>query len=290
MIVLATVRIRWSTCPLVVALVHLFIPFVFHNSGTRPPPFFSLLLTTMPHGRRSVTTSLDCVGTPAVAVLCESDWPSSACVVQLERKKKKRVSVIVGNRKVLKKASNHHQLPSNHHKAPSNHHKVPANEPSNDHRSPNKSASNDQEPPSNDQQPVTDQKSASNDKQPSSNDQQPPSNHHHPFNDQQPPSNDHEPSNDHQLASNDKRPSSNDQEPPSNDHHLFNDCLFDRVTERSISSPWFFAQPPTVSHTCRILGSNDVAVHGWLDHLFAQVWAAFVWAAILGPSRLSTAR
>ena len=87
----------------------------------------------MPHGRRSVTTSLDCVGTPAVAVLCESDWPSSACAVQLERKKKKRVSVIVGNRKVLKKASNHHQLPSNHHKVPSNHHKVPANEPSNDH-------------------------------------------------------------------------------------------------------------------------------------------------------------
>ena len=99
----------------------------FNNSGTRPPPFFSLLLTTMPHGRRSVTTSLDCVGTPAVAVLCESDWPSSACVVQLERKKNKRVSVIVGNRKVLKKASNHHQLPSNHHKVPSNHHKAPSN-------------------------------------------------------------------------------------------------------------------------------------------------------------------
>jgi hypothetical protein len=104
-----------------------FIPFVFHNSGIRPPPFFSLLLTTMPHGRRSVTTSLDCVETPAVAVLCENDWPSSACVVQLERKKKKRVSVIVGNRKVVKKASNHHQLPSNHHKVPSNHHKVPSN-------------------------------------------------------------------------------------------------------------------------------------------------------------------
>jgi hypothetical protein len=76
------------------------LPFVFHNSGIRPPPFFSLLLTTMPHGHRSVTTSLDCVGTPAVAVLCESDCPTSACVVQLERKKKKRVSVIVGNRKV----------------------------------------------------------------------------------------------------------------------------------------------------------------------------------------------
>ena len=104
-----------------------FHSFCFHNSGIRPPPFFSLLLTTMPHGRRSVTTSLDCVGTPAVAVLCESDWPSSACVVQLERKKKKRVSVIVGNRKVLKKASNHHQLPSNHHKVPSNHHKAPSN-------------------------------------------------------------------------------------------------------------------------------------------------------------------
>jgi hypothetical protein len=82
------------------------IPFVFHNSDIHPPPFFSLLLTTMPHGRRSVTTSLDCVGTPAVAVLCGSDWPSSACVVQLERKKKKRVSVIVGNRKVPKKSAN----------------------------------------------------------------------------------------------------------------------------------------------------------------------------------------
>ncbi len=103
-------------------------PFLcFHNSGIRPLLIFSLLLTTMPHGRRSVTTSLDCVGTPAVAVLCESDWPSSACVVQLERKKNKRVSVIVGNRKVLKKASNHHQLPSNHHKVPSNHHKAPSN-------------------------------------------------------------------------------------------------------------------------------------------------------------------
>ncbi len=41
-----------------------------------------------------------------MAVLCESDWPSSACVVQLERKKKKRVSVIVGNRKVPKKSAN----------------------------------------------------------------------------------------------------------------------------------------------------------------------------------------
>jgi hypothetical protein len=60
----------------------------------------------MPHGRRSVTPSLDCVGTPAVAVLCESDWPSSACVVQLERKKKKKVSVTVGNRKVPKKSAN----------------------------------------------------------------------------------------------------------------------------------------------------------------------------------------
>jgi hypothetical protein len=82
------------------------IPFVFHNSGIHPPPFFSLLLTTMPQGRRSVTTSLDCVGTPAVAVLCESDRPSSACVVQLERKKKKRISVTVGNRKVPKKSAN----------------------------------------------------------------------------------------------------------------------------------------------------------------------------------------
>jgi hypothetical protein len=79
----------------------------FHYSCIRPPPFFSLLLTTMPHGSRSVTTSLDCVGAPTVAVLCESDCPTSACVVQSERKKKKRVrSVIVGNRKVPKKSAN----------------------------------------------------------------------------------------------------------------------------------------------------------------------------------------
>jgi hypothetical protein len=122
-----SLAIPWSTCPLVGALVHLFskgtlcgwlerlffhrfhslsLPFVFHKSGIWPPPFFSLLLTTMPHGGRSVMTSLDCVGTPAVAVLCESDCPSSACVVQPERKKKKRVSVIVGNRKVPKKSAN----------------------------------------------------------------------------------------------------------------------------------------------------------------------------------------
>jgi hypothetical protein len=60
----------------------------------------------MPHGSRSVTTSLDCAGAPTVAVLCKSDCPSSACVVQLERKKKKRVSVIVGNRNVPKKSAN----------------------------------------------------------------------------------------------------------------------------------------------------------------------------------------
>jgi hypothetical protein len=78
----------------------------FHNSCTRPPPFFSLLLTIMPHGSHPVTTSLDCVGSPTVAVLCESDYPSSVCVVQWERKKKKRVSVIVGNRKVPKKSNN----------------------------------------------------------------------------------------------------------------------------------------------------------------------------------------
>jgi hypothetical protein len=55
----------------------------FHNICTRPPPFFSLLLATMPHGSHSVTTSLDCViGSPTVAVLCESDCPGSACVVQ----------------------------------------------------------------------------------------------------------------------------------------------------------------------------------------------------------------
>jgi hypothetical protein len=41
-----------------------------------------------------------------VAVLSESDCPSSACLVQSERKKKKRVSVIVGKRKVPKKSAN----------------------------------------------------------------------------------------------------------------------------------------------------------------------------------------
>jgi hypothetical protein len=78
-------------------LEHPFSFFFFHNSITRPPPFFYFLLTTMLHGSNSVTTSLHCVGSPYVAVLCESNCPSSACVVQLERKKKKRVSVIVGN-------------------------------------------------------------------------------------------------------------------------------------------------------------------------------------------------
>jgi hypothetical protein len=92
-------------------LEHLFhrCPLPFHpffNSCVRPPPFFSLLLRTMPHGSRSVTTSLDCVGAPTVAVLCESDCPSTACVVQSERKKNKRVSVIVGNRKVPQKSAN----------------------------------------------------------------------------------------------------------------------------------------------------------------------------------------
>jgi hypothetical protein len=61
---------------------------------------------TMPHDSRSVTTLLDCVGAPTVAVLCESDCPSSACVVQSERKKKKRVSIIVGNREMPKKSAN----------------------------------------------------------------------------------------------------------------------------------------------------------------------------------------
>jgi hypothetical protein len=41
-----------------------------------------------------------------VHLLCESDCHSSACLVQSERKKKKRVSVIVGNRKVPKKSDN----------------------------------------------------------------------------------------------------------------------------------------------------------------------------------------
>jgi hypothetical protein len=104
--------VGWSTfshwCP------SRFILFV-RNSCTCPPPFLSLLLTTMPHGSRSVTTSLDCVGAPTgVAVLCESDCPSSACVVQSERKKKKRVSVIVGNRKVPKKSGNGPCKPNHH--------------------------------------------------------------------------------------------------------------------------------------------------------------------------------
>jgi hypothetical protein len=56
----------------------------------------------MPHVSHLVTTSLNCVGSPPVAVLCESDC-LNACVVQSE-KKKKSVSVIVGNRKALKKS------------------------------------------------------------------------------------------------------------------------------------------------------------------------------------------
>jgi hypothetical protein len=109
--------VGWST---------LFHPFFSHNSITHPPSFFSFLLTTMPHGSNSVTTSLHCVGSPSVAVLCESDCPSSACVVQSERKKNKRVSLIVGN---------DHQLPpfNYYHLPPSHHYHLP---PSHDHHSP----------------------------------------------------------------------------------------------------------------------------------------------------------
>jgi hypothetical protein len=126
--------------------------FLFPNSFIRPPPFLSLLLMTMPYGSRSVTMSLNCVGSPTVAVLCESDCPSSACVVQLERKKKmRRVSVIVGNDHHQSTPSNdHHQLPScnDHHSPPSNDHKLPSKHhhqlPSNDHQSP---PSNDHQSP-----------------------------------------------------------------------------------------------------------------------------------------------
>jgi hypothetical protein len=113
-----SLAVRWSTWPSVgapfflkgtplppvgasfftAAISHLIL--FLHNSCTHPP-FHPLLLTTMPHGSRSVTTSHDCVGAPTVAALCESDC-IIACVVQSERKKK-RVSVIVGtNRKVPK--------------------------------------------------------------------------------------------------------------------------------------------------------------------------------------------
>ena len=87
----------WSPWPLVGSLDLLccwsvgapFFLLFFHNSITGPPPFFSFLLSAMPHSSDWVTTSLHCVGSPSVAVLCESDCPSSACVVQLERKKRR---------------------------------------------------------------------------------------------------------------------------------------------------------------------------------------------------------
>jgi hypothetical protein len=72
----------------------------------------------MPHGSNSVTTSLHCVGSPYVAVICESDCPSSACVVQPERKKKKRVSVIVGNDHQSPPFNDYHSPPSNDHHFP----------------------------------------------------------------------------------------------------------------------------------------------------------------------------
>jgi hypothetical protein len=129
--------VRWSTWPLVGVLDHLccwsvgapFFILFFHNSITRPPPFFSFLLTTMPHGSNSVTTSLHCVGSPSVAVFCESDCPSSACVVQSERKKTKRVSVIVGNDHQSPPFNDYHSPPSHdYHLPPShNHHLPPTN-------------------------------------------------------------------------------------------------------------------------------------------------------------------
>jgi hypothetical protein len=110
-------------------LEHSFSFFFFHNSITRPPPFFSFLLTTMPHGSNTVTMSLHCVGSPSVAVLCESDCPSSAWVVQLERKKKKRVSVIVGNDHQSPPINDYHSPQSHdYHLPPShNHHLPPTN-------------------------------------------------------------------------------------------------------------------------------------------------------------------
>jgi hypothetical protein len=97
--------------------------FFFPNSRTGPPPpIFSLLLTTMSSDNRSVTTSLHCIGSPPVGVLCESDCLSSACFVQSDRKKKKKVSVIVGNDHQSPPPSHDYHSPSSH-----DHHLPPTN-------------------------------------------------------------------------------------------------------------------------------------------------------------------
>jgi hypothetical protein len=178
--------VRWSTWPLVGALDHLCCwpvgaPF-FILYG---PPFFSFLLTTMPHGSNSVMTSLHCVGSPSVAVLCESDCPSSVCVVQSERKKKKRVSVIVGNDHQLSPFNDYHSPPFHDYHLP----------PSHDHHSP----------------PTNAIQSRTNANQSPTNANQSPTNAH-----QSPTSNHHKkpPINDHQLPS---LPSSNDPRSPSKD-------------------------------------------------------------------------
>jgi hypothetical protein len=89
--------------------------FFLHNSCTCPFPFFSLPLTTMPLRSLSVTTSqsVDCIVSASVAVLCEIDCRSSACVVQSDRFKKKRVSVIAGKNLILSLSNlQDHQSPS----------------------------------------------------------------------------------------------------------------------------------------------------------------------------------
>ena len=89
--------------------------FFLHNSCTCPFPFISLPLTTMPLRSLSVTTSqsVDCIVSASVAVLCEIDCRSSACAVQSDRFKKKRVRVIAGKNLILLLSNlQDHQPPS----------------------------------------------------------------------------------------------------------------------------------------------------------------------------------
>jgi hypothetical protein len=80
----ALVGILYAFCSSSGTILSLILSFFLHNSCNCPFPFFSLPLTTMPLRSLSVTTSqsVDCIVSASVAVLCEIDCRSSACVVQ----------------------------------------------------------------------------------------------------------------------------------------------------------------------------------------------------------------
>ena len=115
------------------ALFYLFFAQQLHLS-------FSFHLSSSHDHASSQSQSIDCIVSASVAVLCEIDCRSSACVVQSDRFKKKRVSVIAGNNLILSLSNlQDHQSPSddyNHQlpllSMPSNNILPPLPPPSND--------------------------------------------------------------------------------------------------------------------------------------------------------------